>query len=159
GTIIGAFITGVSLDNTYLVLSLFLAFATLFPDFTFMIFFVIPVKVKYLGYLSAAMYLFTLITGSNDVRVAILVALINYFLFFGKELVMGRKNATKARIRKKSYQTNMSPKREHQHQHQCEICGKTDQQDFNLEFRRCSKCDGQHEYCMEHLFTHEHVKK
>lgn len=29
----------------------------------------------------------------------------------------------------------------------------------NLDFRFCSKCDGNYEYCSDHLFTHQHVRK
>lgn len=43
--------------------------------------------------------------------------------------------------------------------HKCAICGRTEADDPTLEFRFCSKCDGNYEYCQEHIFTHEHVKK
>ena len=43
--------------------------------------------------------------------------------------------------------------------HKCAICGKTEQSGDDIEFRFCSKCDGNYEYCSEHLFTHTHVKK
>ena len=43
--------------------------------------------------------------------------------------------------------------------HRCAICGRTELDNPNLEFRFCSKCDGNYEYCSDHLFTHEHVKK
>lgn len=156
GTIIGAFLTGVPMDNYYLNISLFFAFTKLFPDFQFVLFFILPVKVKYLGWIAWGFFVFNFVIGSTSVRVAIIAAIINYILFFGKETLTGRKQATSAHIRKKAYKTNMSPQKEHLHQ--CEVCKKTDQVDVNLEFRHCSKCEGQHEYCMEHLFTHEHIK-
>jgi hypothetical protein len=43
--------------------------------------------------------------------------------------------------------------------HKCAVCGRTELDDENLEFRFCSRCDGNYEYCMEHLFTHEHIHK
>ena len=43
--------------------------------------------------------------------------------------------------------------------HKCAICGRTELDDENLEFRYCSKCEGNFEYCMDHLYTHEHVRR
>lgn len=42
--------------------------------------------------------------------------------------------------------------------HRCAICNRTEQDDESLEFRFCSKCEGNFEYCNEHLYTHIHVK-
>ena len=42
--------------------------------------------------------------------------------------------------------------------HRCAVCGRTERDDAELEFRFCSKCKGNFEYCMDHLYTHEHVK-
>lgn len=99
GTIAGALIAGLvspqfaATTATYLNLSLFLAFATLFPNYQLMIFFVIPVKVKWLGWLQAAFLLYTiltsLLTGYWVGAVAPLVSLANYLLFFGKDLYQG----------------------------------------------------------------------
>ena len=43
--------------------------------------------------------------------------------------------------------------------HKCAVCGRTEKDDPNLEFRYCSKCEGNLEYCMDHLYTHKHVTK
>ena len=91
GSIIAAFITGAGVTGYYLNLSLFLAYATLFPNQEFMLFFVLPVKVKYLGILDALYLLFMLYTYIQVrawyLAAAILVSLINYFLFFGEDFI------------------------------------------------------------------------
>lgn len=156
GIIIGASITNLSMNNYYLNLSLFFAFARLFPDMEFLLFFVLPVKVKYLGWISWIFFGFSVIFGTLSMKIAAIMAIINYFIFFGKDIVKGRKHASKSYSRKKAFQSNIRVVKEHMHR--CEICGRTDQDDPDLEFRYCSKCDGQHEYCMEHLFTHTHIK-
>ncbi len=91
-------ITGVPsmlMTNEYLNLSLFLAFATMFPDVQVMLFFIIPIKVKWLGYIDGALLLYSFIIGGPFARIAIAVALINYLIFFGPHLV---------RICKRKYQ-------------------------------------------------------
>ncbi len=96
GTILAAFITyifagGGQLTGYYLNMSLFLAYATLFPEQEFLIFFVLPVKVKYLGILDALLLIVRMIqsiqAGAWYNAVAILVAFINYFLFFGRDFI------------------------------------------------------------------------
>lgn len=156
GIIIGASITNLSMNNYYLNLSLFFAFAKLFPDMEFLLFFVLPVKVKYLGWISWGFFIFSVLFGPIPIKIAAITAIINYFIFFGKDIVTGRKHARSSHVRKKNFQSKVRVLREHLHK--CEICGRTEQDDPDLEFRYCSKCDGQHEYCMEHLFTHTHVK-
>ncbi len=91
GSIIAAFITGAGVTGYYLNLSLFLAYATLFPDQELLLFFVIPVKVKWLGILNAAYLLWQMYTyiryGLWHMAAAILVSLINYFIFFGDDFI------------------------------------------------------------------------
>ncbi len=156
GIIISAFITGYSMGNYYLSLSLFFAFAKLFPEFELLLFFVLPVKIKYLGYISWGFLIVSLITGDFATRIVILVSIINYFIFFGKDLFKRTKSIPKQAVRKKEYKDNF--KKDKPYLHKCEICGKTDVDNPDLEFRFCSKCNGKHEYCMNHLFSHEHIK-
>jgi hypothetical protein len=99
GTLVGAVIVGLvspsfaATTATYLNLSLFLAFATLFPNYQLMIFFVLPVKVKWLGWLQAAFLLWTILsslfTGYWAGAIAPLVSLANYLLIFGRDLYNG----------------------------------------------------------------------
>ena len=86
GTIIAAFITGYG-TSIYLNLSLFLGFAYLFPNIEILVFFILPVKIKYIAYLNWAFFIFNLITGSMGDRVAIIASLINFFIFFGKDFI------------------------------------------------------------------------
>ena len=82
GTILGALFTG-SATNSFLNLSLFLAFAAVYPNFQVMLFFLIPIKVKYLAILDAVYFVVVLILGTWPLRVSILMSLLNVLLFFG----------------------------------------------------------------------------
>lgn len=86
GAVLSAAITGRS-DNTYLNLSLFLAFAAVYPEYQLMLFFVLPVKVKYLAIVDLAIYTYLFIVGGAAARVAILSALLNLALFFGGDFI------------------------------------------------------------------------
>jgi len=86
GAILAALLTGFGV-NTYLNLSLFLAFAALFPDFELMLFFIIPIKIKFLALLDAALLLFSLFTQPWYAKAAILLSLMNLFFFLGGDLI------------------------------------------------------------------------
>jgi membrane associated rhomboid family serine protease len=81
--IAGMWIVGDTLSNLPLNSTLFLAFASLFPDFELLLFFILPVKVKYLAWLMWIGLAWSMITGSAATRIGIAAALVNYFLFFG----------------------------------------------------------------------------
>jgi hypothetical protein len=83
-TVIGGFIGGATSD-TYLNLTLFLAFASMFPDLKLMLFFFIPVKVKYLGWLSFAFYVYELIISNWSMRLVALLSIANLLIFFGRD--------------------------------------------------------------------------
>lgn len=148
---------------TYVNQSMFFAFAALYPNMQFLIFFIIPVKVKWLAAIYGVMIGFTVITNflssiyGIGVGISILVALANFLIFFlytrNYKKVSPREFKRKATY-KRSVKSATGVTR-----HKCAICGKTELDDDNLEFRFCSKCDGNYEYCMEHLFTHEHVHR
>lgn len=84
GTIISGLITGY-VGNTYLNFSLFLAFALLYPDFQVMLFFILPVKMKWLAWLDVAFLALEFLRSSWSGKLAILFALANILLFFGKD--------------------------------------------------------------------------
>lgn len=84
GTILAGLITGYT-GNQFLNLSLFFAFAALYPETQILLFFVLPIKIKYLAYVDAAYFLYLFIMGGWSTKAAILAALINFFLFFGKD--------------------------------------------------------------------------
>ena len=146
---------------SYINQSLFLAFAALYPNMQLLLFFIIPIKVKWLGIFYGVILGYNVLTcfvyGQIAMAVAILVSMANFLFFFFytrnyariSPKQMKRRKAYRKQVRKVTLSTR----------HKCAICGKTEEDDEDLEFRFCSRCDGNYEYCMEHLFTHEHVKK
>jgi membrane associated rhomboid family serine protease len=155
-TTLAAFVTGGGATGVYLNLSLFLAFAYLYPDYQVLIFFVIPLKVKYLAWLNWAFIAFTVLTQPFTQKVAALVSIINYLLFFGPELIQY------TRRRRQVYDNRQKFHAENAYippVHACEYCGMTEKTDPNMEFHRCPECDPQYEYCTKHLPVHKHVKK
>ncbi len=151
-TIAAAFLVpGDAATVSYVGGSVFLAFAWLFPDFQILLMFILPVKVKYLAWITWAGYFLTLATGSMMARVLVLASISNFLLFFGYDIVLrvrhGQRTMERAvrRIRQ-----------ERQAFHECAECGMTEKSDIDMQFRFCSKCDGNFEYCEEHLHNHEH---
>lgn len=158
GIIASAFISNSVISSAfYLNLSLFLAFARLYPNYTLMIFFVLPVKMKWLAWFNWALFALQLIMGTTAQRAAIIATLINYFIFFGKDIITNTKSASTGYYRKREYQSKMKGLHKDYH-HKCTVCGRTELDDKEIEFRYCSKCDGYYEYCMDHLHNHSHIK-
>jgi len=158
GTTLAAFLSGGITTSLYLNLSLFLAFAKLFPDYEFLLFFILPVKVKYLAWLQWANIFFTVITDNPlAIKVAALISVCNYLLFFGKDLFTAAKLNNQSYRRRQQFRAESTPAKTAFHH--CTICGKTELDDPKLEFRYCALCAGDHEYCMEHLQGHEHFKE
>lgn len=163
GTIIASFIlyfvTGspyIYMDTFYINLSIFLAYTTSFPDTMFYLYGIIPVKAKWLGIIDGVYLAYSFLSGGAASKVSIVAAMLNFLLFF-----LGTRNyykySPKQVKRRKTYikevRTSTRATR-----HRCHVCGRTELDDPNLEFRYCSKCDGNYEYCLDHLYTHEHVK-
>lgn len=148
--------TGIS----YLYQSMFFAFALSFPDMQFMLYFMIPVKAKWLAIIDAVLIGWNFITyvrfGYWVYAVAILVALGNFLIFFFSNKKITRMSPRQVKRRhdfKKQVRQPMGVTK-----HKCAICGRTEKDGENMEFRFCSKCEGNYEYCQDHLFTHEHIK-
>lgn len=156
GTIIATFISGGASTAEYLNLSLFLAFAFLYPNYELMLFFVLPIKVKYLAALDLLFLLSSFFSGGLTDKLVIFAALANIFLFFGKDALSGIKTRKRIVQNKKKFKDNR-PKVIYFHR--CCVCGATEKTHPNMEFRYCVRCEGHHEYCMDHLFNHEHVKE
>jgi len=151
--IISSLIFGTMSSVSTLNLTLFLAFATLYPDYEIRLYFILPVKVKYLAFISLGFLGVTFFFGGLASKVSIVAGLANYFLFFGRELFLGRKNRVHSMARKHKYSKEVKA---HSHMHKCTTCGRTELDSPDLEFRFCSKCEGYFEYCTEHLSQHEH---
>ena len=171
GAFILYFITGaygiVSLFNTYYIsLSVFLAYALSYPDMQILLWFVIPIKMKWMAIVYGVMVLYDMITylrmGLWVYVVPIIASLLNFVLFFFSTRNVQRYNPKEVHRRrefkKAVAQSRVNPATGGITKHKCAICGRTEKDDPNLEFRFCSKCNGNYEYCQDHLFTHQHVK-
>ena len=162
-------VTGLSLPlfPTYLVYSFFFVFALMFPDMQVLLYFIIPIKIKWLAYLDVALLAYSMITsimsGNWAGCVVILCSLANVLVFFLMTR-KGKHNSFRQNRRRKEFKKAVSRgEAEYRNpngitKHKCAICGRTEKDDPNLEFRFCSRCNGNYEYCQDHLFTHEHVK-
>ena len=141
----------------YINMSIFLAFAATFPEVQVLLMFLIPVKVKWMGVLYGVMLLYDFIWEATAVgRVAIVSSLLNFVIFFltsRSHIHMSPKQIKRRVEFKQDIKRNTRGTR-----HKCAICGQTEEDDPSLEFRFCSKCSGNHEYCQNHLFTHTHIK-
>lgn len=162
GTTVASFIAshffgGGIATPTYLNLSLFFAFARIYPDYEIMIFFILPVKVKYLALINWIFLGINMLMPGIPLlyKVAIVVSILNYFLFFGKDIVLNSKTRGGSVYRRTKYKMSLSPKKDSFHK--CTVCGITEKNNPQMEFRYCLSCEGAYEYCMDHLKNHEHV--
>ena len=146
------------LDAGALNFSLFLAYAVYCPNQIVYLFYVLPVKMKYVAIviLTVTGYRF-LIANTWGGKILELVPILNFLIFFAPMLIKNSKMGVSSRIRKKKLQGKvLNFNQKISYKHRCEVCNKTDMDDENLEFRYCSKCNGNYEYCSEHIFDHVH---
>ena len=191
-TVIGAFILyggyalsgvryigiGSAFSTWYINLGIFLAFALCFPEERVLLFFFIPIKMKWMALLYVIMLVPDLISSNWAGRVVIICSLFNFFVFFLSTRDF-RRISPKEMYRKQRFQRDYragggrnfdfgSPSGRQVRnnpfsgarkvaRHKCSICGRTEITNPELEFRFCSKCRGNHEYCNDHLFTHAHI--
>lgn len=148
-----------SFSTQYINWSIFLAFATLFPEMQIMLYFIIPIKMKWMAYVYIAFIGYNLIVSGWGGRVAIIMSLLNFLIFFLSTRNY-RKISPKEIHRRQAYRAQTREPRSSGTitKHKCAVCGRTELDDPTLEFRFCSKCNGNYEYCQEHLFTHTHIK-
>ena len=170
--LMGQQVLGGYFSTYYINLSIFLAFAVCYPDMKVMLYFIIPIKMKWMAIVYAALAVASAISSGWVARVAILASLLNFIIFFlmtrNMKAYSPHEMKRKRDFRRQMGQSGMGGRttnagngRSGQGQitrHKCAICGRTELDDPNLEFRFCSKCDGNYEYCQDHLFTHKHVK-
>ena len=169
-TVIGAFIvngliggiTGFgSLYSTYYInMSIFLACASIMPDYQLLLYGIIPNKMKRLAILEVVLLAVDAVQGGLIIRIVIIASLLNFIIFFFCNRNL-RGHSPKQAARRKKFQKQISrPQNQYAGgaKHRCAVCGRTELDDPTLEFRYCSKCNGNYEYCQDHLFTHEHVK-
>ena len=171
-TVIGAFIlfgicaamgmpnasVGGWFSTYYINMSIFLAFAMSYPEMRVLLYFIIPVKIKWLGILYGALTVYSFIYTPWPGRVAIIASLLNFFVFMFLNRDF-RRYRPKEIKRRQTYQkiVRQNTQSAGQARHRCTVCGQTELDDPTLVFRYCSKCDGAHEYCQNHLFSHTHI--
>ncbi|MGN0252431.1 MAG: hypothetical protein ACI4EH_13890 [Oliverpabstia sp.] len=149
---------GTAFSTYYISMSIFLGFAATYPDMQVLLMMIIPLKVKYMGIAYAVMLAIQLILSSWATRVVIICSLMNFLIFFLFTRKMYRYSPNEIR-RKQAYKRAVHQSQvNHITKHKCAICGRTEQDGDHLEFRFCSKCNGNYEYCQDHLFTHTHIK-
>jgi len=150
----------VYITATYIYFSMFFSFATLFPDVQVLLFFIIPVKIKWLAYVDAAFFVMEIIQQSFPINLLPVVALLNYFIFCGDILFsfIGRSSRKRSNVvnfkkeaRRINHEQNSSV-----YNRKCAVCGRTDVDYPNLEFRFCSQCAGYHCFCEDHINNHIH---
>ena len=140
--------------NVFLAGSVFLAFAFLYPDFQLLLFFILPVKIKWIALATWLWYGVQIAFGDWTTRALVLASICNFFLFFGRELV---ERVSTGRRRMAMQAARVAAAKEPPYRHKCAVCGITDRTHPQAEFRYCSKCAGGPAYCGDHLRNHEHV--
>lgn len=161
-------------STTYINMSIFLAFAVMYPNMQVMLYFIIPIKMKWMAYVYIAVMGYNLV--STYVRmsainksmagfmvaimlITMVMSLLNFLIFFLSTRNLKRVSPKEIH-RRQVYRAQTREPRPGSGitKHKCAVCGRTELDDPTLEFRFCSKCDGNYEYCQEHLFTHQHIR-
>ncbi len=175
-------ITGISMSPStyYINMASFLAFAVCFPDIQVYFMMIIPLKIKWLAIIDGIYMIYEFIAVGKykslysaaygaagaqyasqliwATRVSIIVSVLNFILFYFGTRNMKRfapKEMHRRYVYKKSVKAasnNGGTK------HRCAICGRTEKDGDNLVFRYCSKCNGNYEFCQDHLYTHKHFE-
>lgn len=172
-TVVGVILTSLISGNYYLTLagtgyvnlSMFLAFAVLFPDMTVLLFFIIPIKIKWLAIIDGVFFAIEIVGAilSGNVVGAItpVLALLNFALFatpyihYIRRRTQYRHSAGAVNFRRTVHQAQKQQQTAPYH-HKCAVCGRTDTDYPDLQFRYCSKCAGYHCFCQDHIFSHVH---
>ncbi len=169
---------------SYLNLSLFLSYATMYPNAGFLLFFIIPVKAWIFALVDLVLVIYGLIFYPFPANLFSVISLANYFLFFGKDVLNVIPMSWRVNVRR-LFRRGKNKVSNHAHQadqpkvipfpkagsyeatvatpkapytHRCTICGRTDIDSPDLEFRYCSRCRGYHCYCIEHINSHTHIQ-
>ena len=158
-------IDGIPLSITgadYVNSAMFFAFAIYNSEAMVRIYFIIPIKIKWVAWFEAAMYavnmILCLMQGLWASALAPVIAMLNLFIFFSPE-IRRRTDYARAKHRPEAIQFKKAVREQQQQRgyiHKCTVCGKTDTDHPSLQFRYCSKCAGYHCYCEEHIFNHTH---
>jgi len=146
GTTIAAFLTNTDSSGFLLNTTLLFAFARFYPETTIYLFYVLPVKVKWLAWISGVFVLFGFVGGPWGYRGAVIAALTNFLVFFGREIMQDAQHRQEVAGRRRRFETALPSGEEAMHT--CAVCGRTELVAPDLDFRVAK--DGQ-EYCVDHL--------
>lgn len=164
---------GFEYGPTYFVsMSVFLGFALIYSESQMLLFFVFPVKTKWLAYADVIYMIVMLVQDGGQTLITgiVIAVLFNFYLFYlisknySSRRMRNWQRGTDTLKRQKEFKKKMSEAQMEYNppkgttRHKCAVCGRTEADDETLDFRFCSRCNGNYEYCNDHLFTHEHVK-
>lgn len=149
-----------SISTRYINMSIFLAFAMMYPDMELLLMFIIPIKMKWMAAVYGVLTAYSFIKSGWGGKVSIFMSLLNFIIFFFSTRNFKRYTPHEVHRRQK-FRAQMREPRPGSGitKHKCAICGRTEMDDPTLEFRFCSKCEGNYEYCSDHLFTHQHIRR
>lgn len=151
--------------TTYINLSMFLAFACLFPNMQLLLFFVIPIKIKWLAILDAVLLGLSILQAlaAGNIAAALLpvIALLNFGVFIYPEVrYLAQRTAYQHRPQAVNFKKAVRQQQQDKgYIHKCAVCGRTDTDYPELDFRYCSKCAGYHCFCSDHIFSHVHFEE
>lgn len=151
---------GLSFSTNYINMSIFLAFAVMYPDMEVLLMFIIPIKMKWMAVVYGVLTVLSFFETNWAGRIAIFMSLLNFFIFFLSTRNLKRYTPHEVH-RRQQFKAQMRQPAGYPGgaRHKCAVCGRTELDDPTLEFRFCSKCEGNYEYCQDHLFTHQHMRR
>lgn len=161
-------IFGCRADVYYLNMSMFLSYATMFPQAQFLLFFIVPVRAWIFALFDLIVILLGLLGQRFPYNLFPIIALANYFLFFGSDVMNLLPPSLRRRTGRKPYAARpaakvvqfkqAAPQPKPDYNHRCTVCGRTDVSNPELEFRYCSRCKGYYCYCEDHISNHAHIQ-
>jgi len=155
------------LSPDFLNLSMLFAFAVLFPDHRIMLFFFIPIKVKWLALIDAFYFAYAIlvnvISGKYAMAFLPVVALLNFLIICGGDLFdfirpYAKRSSPQTINFRKAAKDAQREQEDRHYRHKCSVCGRTDAENPGLEFRYCSRCNGYHCFCIDHINNHIHFQ-
>lgn len=144
----------------YINMSIFLAFAVMYPDMQVMLYFIIPIKMKWMAIVYGVLIMYNFVMSGWAGRISIVMSMLSFIVFFLSTRNLKRYTPHEVH-RRQRFKAQMREPRPGSGitKHKCAVCGRTELDAPELEFRFCSKCEGNYEYCSDHLFTHQHIRR
>jgi membrane associated rhomboid family serine protease len=146
GTTVAAVLSNSQFSSQMLFTTLFFAFAHFYPEEIIYVFFIVPLKIKWIAWVYAGFLLLSFAAQSNSYRLAFLAALSNYLIFFGPGVIQHLRQRKEVAVRRQRF--DAQSRSDNEPLHRCATCGATELSDASLEFRVAR--DGE-EYCIAHI--------